>query len=100
MPSHKQFSCFITGIFIFPYLLLFPAGLLVIIYIVLKLVNKKIRHRLPATTIYIYPMAYFVAMELFRSGGEPRSMAIIAVVSCGIAWIVLWLWGAYAYKLR
>ncbi len=98
MPSHKQFGCFICGIFIYPFILLFPVGLIVIIFIVLKLFNKKIRHRLPATTIYVYPMAYFVAMKLFRSGGEPHSMAIIAIVSCGIAWIILVFWGAY--KLR
>ena len=86
-PSHHQFGCVFTGIFLYPLVLAFPAVIIAMVNSILIWRKKMIPPGFIAASIMVYGPLLMLGMELFRHLPDGLwGASAVAAISCGIGW--------------
>jgi len=85
LPSHRQFACFLSGVFIYPFGLLFPAVIIIVVNTLLMLMKKGIPPRFMGVSILVYGPLAILASKLVRHF-DLDGLMVVAAISCAIGW--------------
>jgi hypothetical protein len=86
-PSHHQFGCVLTGIFLYPLVLVFPVAIIVVVNSILVWRKKRIPPGFIAASIMVYGPLLVLGMKLFRHFADGLwGVSAVAAISCAIGW--------------